>query len=154
MSNKGRVQDLVAIVTGAGSGIGQASAIRLAEEGATVICADINGESVNATVKQIVDVGFKAEGQSIDISDSQACTDLVDSTATKYGSIDILVNNAGVNLPGVFHEVTNETIDRTLNVNVKGAMYLTRAALPHMLKGQRGSIINMSSVNGLVSEPY
>ena len=91
MSNKGRVQDLVAIVTGAGSGIGQASAIRLAEEGATVICADINGESVNATVKQIVDAGFKAEGRSIDIADSQACTDLVDSTATKFGSVDILV---------------------------------------------------------------
>jgi dihydroanticapsin dehydrogenase len=154
MSNKGRVQDLVAIVTGAGSGIGQASAIRLAEEGATVICADINGEAVNATVKQIIDAGFNAEGRSIDIADSHACTDLVDYTATKYGSIDILVNNAGVNLPGVFHEVTNETIDRTLNVNVKGAMYLTRAALPHMLKNKRGSIVNMSSVNGLVSEPY
>ena len=154
MSKDGRVQNLVAIVTGAGSGIGQASAIRLAEEGATVICADINGDAVNATVKQIVNAGFKAEARSIDISDSQACTELVDSTATKFGSVDILVNNAGVNLPGVFHEVTNETIDRTLNVNVKGAMYLTRAALPHMLANQRGSIVNMSSVNGLVSEPY
>ena len=154
MSKDGRVQNLVAIVTGAGSGIGQASAIRLAEEGATVICADINGETVNTTVKQIIDLGLAGEGYKIDIADSQACTDLVDTTATKYGSIDILVNNAGVNLPGVFHEVTNETIDRTLNVNVKGAMYLTRAALPHMLKSQRGSIVNMSSVNGLVSEPY
>jgi dihydroanticapsin dehydrogenase len=154
MSSQLRVENRIAIVTGAGSGIGQASAIRLAEEGATVICADINGEAVNATVKQIIDSGLKAEGQVIDISDSKACTELVDSTATKYGSVDILVNNAGVNLPGVFHEVTNETIDRTLNVNVKGAMFLTRAALPHMLKKQRGSIVNMSSVNGLVSEPY
>jgi len=154
MSNSGRVQELVAIVTGAGSGIGQASAIRLAEEGATVICADINLEAATATAQQIKSAGFAGEGYKIDISDSQACTDLVDSTATKYGSIDILVNNAGVNLPGVFHEVTNETIDRTLNVNVKGAMYLTRAALPHMLKNKRGSIVNMSSVNGLVSEPY
>ena len=154
MSNKGRVQDLVAIVTGAGSGIGQASAIRLAEESATVICADINLEAATATAQQIKSAGFAGEGYKIDISDSQACTDLVDSTATKYGSIDILVNNAGVNLPGVFHEVTNEIIDRTLNVNVKGAMYLTRAALPHMLKNKRGSIVNMSSVNGLVSEPY
>ena len=154
MSSQLRVENRIAIVTGAGSGIGQASAIRLAEEGATVICADINGEAVNATVKQIIDSGLKAEGQVIDISDSKACTVLVDSTAAKFGSVDILVNNAGVNLPGVFHEVTNETIDRTLNVNVKGAMYLTRAALPHMLKNQRGSIVNMSSVNGLVSEPY
>jgi len=154
MSSQLRVENRIAIVTGAGSGIGQASAIRLAEEGATVICADINGEAVNTTVKQIIESGFKAEGRSIDISDSKACTELVDSTAARFGSVDILVNNAGVNLPGVFHEVTNETIDRTLNVNVKGAMYLTRAALPHMLKNQRGSIVNMSSVNGLVSEPY
>jgi dihydroanticapsin dehydrogenase len=154
MSSQLRVENRIAIVTGAGSGIGQASAMRLAEEGATVICADINGEAVDATVKQIIDSGLKAEGQVIDISDSQACTEIVDSTAAKFGSVDILVNNAGVNLPGVFHEVTNETIDRTLNVNVKGAMYLTRAALPHMLKNQRGSIVNMSSVNGLVSEPY
>jgi dihydroanticapsin dehydrogenase len=154
MSSQLRVENRIAIVTGAGSGIGQASAIRLAEEGATVICADINGEAVNATVKQIIDSGLKAEGQVIDISDSKACTELVDSTAAKFRSVDILVNNAGVNLPGVFHEVTNETIDRTLNINVKGAMYLTRAALPHMLKNQRGSTVNMSSVNGLVSEPY
>ena len=154
MSSQLRVENRIAIVTGAGSGIGQASAIRLAEEGAIVICADNNGESVNATVKQIIDSGLKAEGRSIDISDSKACTELVDTTAAKFGSVDILVNNAGVNLPGVFHEVTNETIDRTLNVNVKGAMFLTRAALPHMLKNQRGSIVNMSSVNGLVSEPY
>ncbi len=154
MSNNGRVQDLVAIVTGAGSGIGQASAIRLAEEGARVICADINLEAATSTAQQIKGAGLAGEGYKIDIADSQACTDLVDSTASKYGSVDILVNNAGINLPGVFHEVTNETIDRTLNVNVKGAMYLTRAALPHMLRNQRGSIVNMSSVNGLVSEPY
>jgi dihydroanticapsin dehydrogenase len=154
MSKDGRVQNLVAIVTGAGSGIGQASAIRLAEEGATVICADINLEAAVATAQQIKGAGFVGEGYKIDIADSQACTDLVNSTVAKFGSVDILVNNAGVNLPGVFHEVTNETIDRTLNVNVKGAMFLTRAAIPHMLKNKRGSIVNMSSVNGLVSEPY
>jgi dihydroanticapsin dehydrogenase len=149
-----RVKDRIAIVTGAGSGIGKASAIRLAEEGAKVICADINLESATNTAQQIEDAGFIAEGYAIDIADSHACTSLVDHSVSKYGAIEILVNNAGVNLPGVFHEVTNETIDRTLNVNVKGAMYLTRAALPYMLKNSRGSIVNMSSVNGLVSEPY
>ncbi len=149
-----RVKDRIAIVTGAGSGIGEASAIRLAEEGAKVICADINLESATKTAQQITASGFIAEGYAIDIADSQACTALVSHAVSKYGAIDILVNNAGVNLPGVFHEVTNEIIDRTLNVNVKGAMYLTRAALPHMLKSSRGSIVNMSSVNGLVSEPY
>lgn len=150
----GRVADLVAIVTGAGSGIGQASAIRLAEEGATVICADINENAAKETAASILSTLHRATWAAIDISDSVACTDLVEKTVRDFGSIDILVNNAGVNLPGVFHEVSNETIDRTLNVNVKGAMYLTRAAIPHMLKVGKGSIVNMSSVNGLVSEPY
>lgn len=149
-----RVSNRIAIVTGAGSGIGEASAIRLAEEGAQVICADINGAAAEETARNINSAGFSSEGYAIDISDSAACDSLIAHTVAKYGAIDILVNNAGVNLPGVFHEVTNETIDRTLNVNIKGAMFLTRAALPHMLKNSRGSIVNMSSVNGLVSEPY
>jgi len=149
-----RVSNRIAIVTGAGSGIGEASAIRLAEEGARVICADINAAAAQATAQNINSAGFSAEGYAIDISDSAACDSLIAHATSKYGSIDILVNNAGVNLPGVFHEVSNETIDRTLNVNIKGAMFLTRAALPHMLKNSRGSIVNMSSVNGLVSEPY
>jgi len=154
MKSNGRVENRIAIVTGAGSGIGAASAVRLAEEGAQVICADINSDAANATAREITSAGYSAERYAIDISDSQACDALIAHAVSKYGAIDILVNNAGVNLPGVFHEVSNETIDRTLDVNVKGAMYLTRAALPHMLKNSRGSIVNMSSVNGLVSEPY
>jgi len=150
----GRVAGLVAIVTGAGSGIGQASAVRLAEEGAIVVCADINESAAKATAESITSTGARAIAAGIDISDSGACSALVEQTVSDFGSIDILVNNAGVNLPGVFHEVSNETIDRTLNVNVKGAMYLTRASIPYMLKKGNGSIVNMSSVNGLVSEPY
>ena len=151
---EGRVAGLVAIVTGAGSGIGQASAIRLAEEGAIVVCADINEDAAKATSDSINATAVRSTWASLDISDSAACTNLVDKTAKDFGSVDILVNNAGVNLPGVFHEVSNETIDRTLNVNVKGAMYLTRAAIPYMLQKGIGSIVNMSSVNGLVSEPF
>lgn len=154
MAEKGRVQNLVAIVTGAGSGIGQASAIRLAEEGATVVCADRNSGSLEITKKLIADLNLHSESYVIDISESKSCDELVAYTVNSYGSIDILVNNAGVNLPGVFHQVSNETIDQTLDINVKGAMYLIRAAIPHMLKNNRGSIVNMSSVNGLVSEPF
>jgi len=150
----GRVQNLIAIVTGAGSGIGQASAIRLAEEGATVVCADRDSGSLEITKKLIADLNLHSESYVIDISESKSCDELVAHTVNTFGSIDILVNNAGVNLPGVFHEVSNETIDQTLDINVKGAMYLTRAAIPHMLKNNRGSIVNMSSVNGLVSEPF
>ena len=149
-----RVENKVAIVTGAGSGIGEASAIRLAEEGAKVICADINGPAAQATAQSIREAGGSARGVTIDISDFQQCDAVVADTIKEFGTVDILVNNAGVNLPGVFHEVSNETIDRTLSVNVKGAMYLTRAVLPAMLKQGSGSIVNMSSVNGLVSEPF
>ncbi len=149
-----RVQDRVAIVTGAASGIGEASAIRLAEEGAKVICADLNLAGAQATANAINSSGGTALAYEIDIADSAQCDAIVAKAVESYGSIDILVNNAGVNLPSVFHETSNEAIERTLSVNVKGAMYLTRAALPHMLKNSRGSIVNMSSVNGLVSEPY
>jgi len=149
-----RVDKKVAIVTGAGSGIGEASAIRLAEEGAIVICADINGAAAELVAQGIVASGGKATAAAIDISDDKQCDAVVASAIKDFGTVDILVNNAGVNLPGVFHEVTNETIDRTLSVNIKGAMYLTRAVLPAMLKQGIGSIVNMSSVNGLVSEPY
>jgi len=149
-----RVDKKVAIVTGAGSGIGEASAIRLAEEGATVICADINGAAAESVAQGIVASGGKATAAAIDISDDKQCDAVVASAIKDFGTVDILVNNAGVNLPGVFHEVTNETIDRTLSVNIKGAMYLTRAVLPAMLKQGSGSIVNMSSVNGLVSEPF
>lgn len=154
MSTVGRVQNRVAIVTGAGSGIGEASAIRLAEEGAKVVCADINEASAQKTANEIVANGGVAHAFAIDISDSVRCNAIVADTVTKYGSIDILVNNAGVNLPGVFHEVSDEIIDRTLSVNIKGAMFLSRAVIPHMLNSGRGSIVNMSSVNGLVSEPF
>ena len=149
-----RVKDRVAIVTGAASGIGEASAIRLAEEGAAVICADLNAEGAAQTAAKITASGGRALGYTIDISDSAQCDAIVAKAVDTYDSIDILVNNAGVNLPGVFHEVTNATIEKTLSVNVMGAMFLTRAALPHMLKNSRGSIVNMSSVNGLVSEPF
>jgi dihydroanticapsin dehydrogenase len=149
-----RVKGKVAIVTGAASGIGEASALRLSEEGAIVICADINGSEAEATAELIRQSGGSSKSATIDISNDKQCELLVAGVVTEFGSVDILVNNAGVNLPGVFHEVSNETIDRTLDVNVKGAMYLSRATIPHMLRAGNGSIINMSSVNGLVSEPF
>ncbi len=150
----GRVHNKVCIVTGAGSGIGEASAIRLAEEGAKIVCGDINAATAEATATKIAALGGMASHYVIDISKPDQCDAIVADTVAKYGSVDVLVNNAGVNIPSVFHEISNETIDKTLNVNVKGAIYMTRAVIPHMIKAGRGSIINMSSVNGLVSEPF
>ena len=147
----GRLDGKVTIVTGAGSGIGRATAIRFAEEGARVTCVDVNGDSVRETATGI---GAAAHAVAADVSDAQAVRAYTDDTVRRWGRLDAVFNNAGVNLPGVFHEATDETIDRTLNVNVKGVMFGCRYAIPHLLNGGGGSLINTSSVNGLVAEPF
>jgi NAD(P)-dependent dehydrogenase (short-subunit alcohol dehydrogenase family) len=150
----GRVQDKVCIVTGAGSGIGKATAIRLAEEGGKVLCVDLNLESAQATTQEILEMNGLALAFKADVGDVEQANAFVARAVETWGRIDVLVNNAGVNLPGVFHEVSDATINKTLDVNVKGPMYASRAAIPHMLEQGSGSIVNISSVNGLVSEPF
>lgn len=150
----GRVDGKACVVTGAGSGIGKAIAERLAEEGGKVLCVDVNGATVSATAKSIQQAGGKACAVTVDVSDRHQVDAFVTRCVELYGRIDVLVNNAGVNIPGVFHEVSDAVIDKTLNVNVKGPMYASRAAIPHMLRQGGGSIVNISSVNGLVSEPF
>ncbi|TMK80758.1 MAG: SDR family oxidoreductase [Actinobacteria bacterium] len=146
-----RLNGKVCIVTGAGSGIGKATAIRFAEEGARVTCVDVNADTVAATAKEI---GANVFGVAADVSDPAQVRDYTDKTAERWGRLDVVFNNAGVNLPGVFHEASDEVIDRTLAVNVRGPMYGCRYAIPHMLRGGGGSLINTSSVNGLVAEPF
>jgi NAD(P)-dependent dehydrogenase (short-subunit alcohol dehydrogenase family) len=149
-----RLAGRAALVTGAGSGIGRASAIRLAAEGAAVLCVDINHDAAATTAATITTNGHQATARATDIAERSACSEAVEQCVSEFGSIDVLVNCAGVNLPGVFHEAPDEIIDRTLAVNVKGTMYLCQFAIPHMLANGRGSIINIGSVNSIVSEPY
>jgi dihydroanticapsin dehydrogenase len=146
-----RLTGKVTIVTGAGSGIGRASAIRFAEEGARVTCVDIDRESVEATAREI---GASAFAVVADVSDPAAVQAYTDATVARWGWLHAVFNNAGINLPGVFHEATDEVVDRTLAVNVKGPIYGCRYAIPHMLRGGGGSLMNTSSVNGLVAEPF
>ncbi len=136
-------------MTGAGSGIGRAIAVRLAEEGGRVLCADVNGGAAEETAASI-----DADALTTDVSDPAQVDAMIARCVELYGTVDVLVNNAGVNIPGVLHEVPDEVIDRTLAVNVKGTIYGCRAAIPHMLENGGGSIVNISSVNGIVSEPY
>lgn len=150
----GRIEGKVCVVTGAGSGIGRASAIRLAEEGGRVLCADVDEASAQETAARIESAGGFAVGRMVDVSSSEQVDAMIRAAFDEWGRIDVLVNNAGVNIPGVLHEVSNETIDRTLNVNVKGQIYGCRAVIPYMLAQGAGSIVNISSVNGIVSEPY
>jgi NAD(P)-dependent dehydrogenase (short-subunit alcohol dehydrogenase family) len=146
-----RLANKVCIVTGAGSGIGKASAIRFAEEGALVTCVDVNGETVSATAAEIGDAAVAVQA---DVSNPAQVKAFTDETVRRWGRLDVVFNNAGVNLPGVFHEAPDQVIDRTLGVNVKGIMFGCRYAIPHMLAGGGGSLINTSSVNGLVAEPF
>ena len=150
----GRVAGKACVVTGAASGIGKAIAKRLAEEGGKVLCVDINAEAIAQTVAEIQQAGGSAELAVGDVSSAAQVNAFINRCIELYESIDVLVNNAGVNIPGVLHEVPDEVIDKTLNVNVKGAIYGCRAAIPHMLRQGGGSIVNISSVNGLVSEPF
>jgi NAD(P)-dependent dehydrogenase (short-subunit alcohol dehydrogenase family) len=150
----GRVTGKACVVTGAGSGIGRASALRLGEEGGGVLAVDISGEALAETVEEITRGGGAALAFHADVSDPAQVDAMVAACVERFGSIDVLVNNAGVNLPGMLHEVSDDEIERTLGVNVRGPIYGCRAAIPHMLRQGGGSIINMSSVNGIVSEPF
>ena len=147
-----RLAGKVTIVTGAGSGIGRATAIRFAEEGARVTCVDIDRDSVEATAAR--DRRRRPFAVAADVSDAAAVKAYTDATVERWGGLHAVFNNAGVNLPGVFHEASDEVVERTLAVNVKGPIYGCRYAIPHMLRGGGGSLINTSSVNGLVAEPF
>jgi NAD(P)-dependent dehydrogenase (short-subunit alcohol dehydrogenase family) len=147
----GRVDGKACVVTGAGSGIGRATALKLAAEGGRVVCVDVDARAVEATAGEIGDAGIAI---GADVSSRADCDAFVARCVEAFGSIDVLVNNAGVNLPGVFHEAPDETIERTLGVNVRGPIYACQAAIPHMLARGGGSIVNVSSVNGVVAEPF
>ena len=146
-----RLAGKVCIVTGAGSGIGRATAIRFADEGAWVTCVDVNREHVEAVAMEI---GAAAFAVAADVSDAAAVKAYTDATVERWGGLHVVFNNAGVNLPGVFHEASDEVIERTIAVNIRGPIYGCRYAIPHMLRGGGGSLINTSSVNGLVAEPF
>ena len=146
-----RLAGKVCIVTGAGSGIGAATAVRFAEEGARVTCVDIAGDAVETTARRI---GEQAWAVTADVASPAQVQAYTDGTVQRWGGLHVVFNNAGVNLPGVFHEASDEVVDRTLNVNVKGCIYGCRYAIPHMLRGGGGSLINTSSVNGIVAEPF
>jgi dihydroanticapsin dehydrogenase len=147
----GRLEGKACVVTGAGSGIGRATAHKLAAEGGRVVCVDIAADAVDQTASEI---GDAAVAVAADVSLRADCDAFVQRCVGEFGSVDVLVNNAGVNIPGVFHEVPDDVIERTLGVNVKGQIYACQAAIPHMLAKGGGSIVNVSSVNGVVAEPY
>ena len=148
-----RFEDRVAIVTGAASGIGRATAERLAAEGATVVAVDRDAGGLEATVAGIVDADGRAEARALDVSDPDACTALVEAVAADLGRLDVLANVAGVLRFAHATEHTRADWDQTLAVNLSGPWFLMQAALPH-LEATRGSIVNVASAAGLVGQAY
>jgi glucose 1-dehydrogenase len=145
----GRLADKVAIVTGSGSGIGQSIAIRLASEGATVVVDYRNHpEHANDTKAQCEAAGGKAITIQADVSILADTQRLIDETYKQLSRADILVNNAGIEIKAPFWEVTEKDYDAVLNVNLKGAFFLTQAFVQRLLAAKLpGRVINISSVH-------
>src|SRR5437773_9839095 len=137
-----RLDAKVCLITGAGSGIGRASARLFAQEGARVVVADIDLEAAAKTVAEIVDV---AVAERVDVTRPQDTVDLAKRVVEQFGRIDVLFNNAG--LAGIGDVLTTEPepFDRVMTVNVRGVYLMTRAVVPYMIERRTGSIINMSS---------
>jgi NAD(P)-dependent dehydrogenase (short-subunit alcohol dehydrogenase family) len=141
----GRLDGKVCLITGAGSGIGQASARLFAAEGALVVVADIDLEAAEGTVRDIARAHGEAVAERVDVTDERQTVSLVERVVDRHQRIDVLFNNAGIAGVGDVIETDPDLFDRVMNVNVRGVYLMSRAVAPQMIKQRAGSIINMSS---------
>ena len=143
-----RLEGQVALITGAASGIGFATALRFAGEGATVVGLDL-AESVGGEWKQVEDAAPAARFHMADVRDAEAQNAVVASTLEEYGAVDILVTAAGIANGGPVHLITAEDWQHVQDVNLKGTFLSAKAVLPSMLERKRGSIVTVASVEGI-----
>jgi NAD(P)-dependent dehydrogenase (short-subunit alcohol dehydrogenase family) len=146
------MQGKVALVTGAGSGIGEACATRLAQEGARVVVADIDAAAARRVAALITAAGGQAEAAPQDVTDEARWRELLDDILRRHGALDVLVNNAGIALTGTAEDTTLADWRRTQEVNLDAVFLGTREAI-RVMKGHGGSIVNISSIEGMVGEP-
>ena len=143
------LEDKVAIVTGAGSGIGAASALRFAAEGAAVVVADIRAHKARETVDAITEAGGQALAVETDVADAASVEAMVAAAVQSYGGLDVIYNNAGTLRPGTAVELSVEDWDFVMAVNVRSVFLGAKYAVPAMEERGGGSIINTASVSGL-----
>lgn len=148
-----RFNERVAIVTGAGSGLGRATALRLASEGASVGGLDVVGDAVEKTAAEIGEAGGSGRGYHVDVRDSAAVEDAVARAAADLGRPSVVVNAAGVGRFGHSHEFPPDDWERIVGINLTGTFYVCRASLAHLLDGG-GTIVNVASNAGLMGQPY
>lgn len=143
-----RLDDKVAIVTGAGRGIGEAISIRLAREGADVVVCDVNLDSAKETAEKIETIGQRSLAVKTDVSKSSDVEKMVNLTLEKFGKIDILVNNAGIVIVKQIVELEEEEWDKVIDVDLKGVFLCSKAVAKVMINQKSGKIINISSDSG------
>jgi len=148
----GRLNDKVAFITGGASGIGEASAFLFGEHGAKIVVADINKEAAMNTSRQLRSSGIDALGIQLDVTNNSDIKDAFSETSKQFGSISILVNSAGLNprLPSLENKSSEEVWDRIIEVNLKGTYLACKNVVSIMEKHGGGSIINLSSIMGVV----
>jgi 3-oxoacyl-[acyl-carrier protein] reductase len=144
-----RLIDKVSIITGAGSGIGHATAAKFAREGAKVAVCDINEAAAHKVAKEINDDGGEAIHFHVDVTDKESIARMVEGVMARWGRIDTLVNNAGIVQDAQLKKMTDDQFDRVIDVNLKGVYNCTKAVVDIMLHQHSGCILNASSIVGL-----
>lgn len=147
------LRDKVAVITGASSGIGEATALAFAKRGVAVVLAARRVERLEALAERIERTGGRALAVPVDVTDRDRLVALPSVVTEAFGPPDILVNNAGIPGGGEFAELSYEQIERLVRTNVLGAMYATRAFLPGMLERGRGHVVNVASIAGRFAPP-
>lgn len=140
-----RLKDKVALITGAGSGIGRSTALRFASEGAVAVVADLNKEAADETVTLLTEAGGQGYAIRCDVTDPGSALAMASEALDRFGRIDVLFNNAGISGVGALHELEPDAWDRVMNVNIRGTFLPSKYVLPSMMERRSGVIINMSS---------
>lgn len=149
-----RLEDQTVFVTGAGSGIGRATALLAASEGAAVACADIDEKTLDETVSLLKQAGGRAAGAVCNVTDMASVRDAVEGCVKTFGGLQALFNVAGTGALQHTETVTEDDWNRVIAVNLTGTFFVSQAALPHLLANRRSSIVNVASVAGLNGQAY